>query len=149
MSQGFFHHPRAFYSFSFDARKYIAYKKNTVFAFHAIHKFSTGNIPFRLMPSLGGPSVLRGYYAGQLRDTKVWMLQAEWRQHVIGRFGIVCFAGAGNFSSNYSELFSRVHSQIGIGLRYRLKKSENLNIRLDFAHTGSKSNIYLVLAEAF
>jgi len=149
VSQGFFDNPAPFYSFSFDARKYIAFRKSTVFAFHAIHKLSSNNIPFRLMPSMGGPSVLRGYYAGELRDTKVWMLQAEWRQHVIGRFGIVCFAGTGNFNSNYNELLSRMHKQVGIGLRCKLKKNENLNVRLDFAHTGSKSNVYLVLAESF
>ncbi len=149
VNQGFFQQPKAFYSFSLDARKYLAFRKNTIFAFQAIHRLSTDNIPFRLMPSLGGPSVLRGYYAGELRDTKVWMLQAEWRQHVAGRFGIVCFAGTGNFNTNYDALLTQLHTQVGLGLRCRIKKNENLNVRLDFAYTGSKSNVYLVLAEAF
>ena len=148
--QGFFQSGKPFYFISNDYRKFIPIKKlSSVLAIQAVHRISKGEIPFRLMPSLGGASLMRGYYFGQLRNNMIWMVQTEWRQHIAGRFGLVGFGGIGNFAAGYSSLFDELHSQIGLGLRCKVNKNERVNMRLVYAHTGKYSNFYVVLAEAF
>lgn len=133
-----------------DFRKFFPVAPlKAVVALQGIHRAAFGPVPFRLMPSLGGPSAMRGYFAGQLRDNKIWMLQAEWRQHIAGRFGAVLFTGFGNFAPHYQDIFYRIHHQAGVGLRYRLQKNDRVNLRIDYAHTGKFSNLYVVVAEAF
>jgi hypothetical protein len=135
---------------SMDLRRYLHIQKwRGTFAVQLMHRASFGGIPFRLMPSLGGPSLLRGYYAGQLRDNRMVFFQAEWRQHLKGRFGLVLFSGGGNVANAYKELTDEWHQQWGLGLRFRIRKDDRVNLRVDYAYTGQFSNFYVVLAEAF
>jgi hypothetical protein len=148
--QGWSSEGKGYQMLSFDGRFYHLFStlKGTI-AIQFVHRASFGYVPFRLMPSLGGPSLLRGYYAGQLRENRMAFSQLEWRQHLIGRFGLVLFAGAGNVANKYGNLLEEVHHQAGIGLRFQIRKSERINLRIDYAHTGKFSNFYVVLAEAF
>lgn len=144
------HKSNGFQTLSLDFRKYLHFSPlKGCLAIQFMHRASFGSIPFRLMPSLGGPSLLRGYYAGQLREIRMAFSQMEWRQHLSGRFGLVLFVGAGNVAKHYGNLFEFVHHQAGLGIRYQIRKSERINLRIDYAHTGKFSNFYVVLAEAF
>jgi len=67
--------------------------------------------------------------------------------------GFVFFAGAGEVGNELQNLsFSDLKYSVGTGFRLKIVKSENLNIRFDYAYglgTERDSNFYLGIAESF
>lgn len=54
------------------------------------------------MYGMGGD--LRGYEMGRYRDRASWATQAEWRQHLGGKFGAVFFAGVGGIAKDLGDI---------------------------------------------
>ncbi len=135
---------------SLEYRYFIPFhQKKTILGFQAIFKQGFGEIPFRLLPMLGGADMLRGSYAGRFRDQMTLGIQAECRATVYKRFGMGLFAGFGNMGDNLFEAEFKPKGSIGLGLRYRLRKNENVNLRIDYARGLNSNGFYVVLAEAF
>jgi len=133
-----------------DIRKFVSINKNSVFAFQFLGNTNFGNVPVRSMANIGSSSIMRGYYEGRYTDKDLMALQAEWRQHVYGRLGMVAFAGVGRVAANFSEFsFSGVKPSFGSGVRLAIDKLEKLNARLDFGFGTKSHGVYLNLAEAF
>ena len=93
---------------------------------------------------------MRGYYHGRYRDRQYLSVQAEYRTHVYKRLGLVVFGGLGNVGNTIPKLLETSPKySLGTGIRFLLDKSNQGNIRLDFA-LGKKSNgIYLSYGESF
>ena len=137
-------------NYIFDFRKYIETRRNEVVAFQIYFNFNKGSIPILSLASMGGHSLMRGYYSGRFRDKDLVAAQVEYRMHVWKRFGVVGFAGAGQVSNHLEDLgINQFKVAIGAGLRVALKPQERLNLRLDYGVARNSQGFYLTVAEAF
>ena len=139
-----------FIKFNLDARKYFTFFKKLIWNGNAYLFFSKGQVPFRMMPSIGGARFLRGYYNGRFRDNNMIVIQQEVRMRLYKAFGLAAFCGIGQVSKTPAELrTNQLHYNYGMGLRVRLNKKENTNLRVDYGLTRDSHGIYMVYAEAF
>ncbi|MCA1802296.1 MAG: BamA/TamA family outer membrane protein, partial [Rhodothermaceae bacterium] len=86
---GFLGTSHSYFIGSIDTRKYFDLSDNgkSVAAFNMLNVLTSGSPAFTDYPSLGGSSILRGYYYGRYRDNNTLQIQAEFRQHMFWRFG--------------------------------------------------------------
>lgn len=107
--------------------------------------------PFFDLCLYGSGNDLRGYETGRYRDRASWAAQAEWRQHLGGRFGAVFFAGVGGTAPDLGKVFdeTKLLPSAGMGLRFRASKSTGMNLGLDFAIGKDSNAIYFGIGEAF
>jgi len=94
-----------FVSQTLDVRKYVSVSRTSVLAFQFLGYFNQGNVPIRTMANIGSGTIMRGYYDGRFTDKNLMAVQAELRQHLIHRLGVVAFAGTGRVARNFSEFF--------------------------------------------
>ena len=133
-----------------DLRKYYSLGTSSVLVFQGFASFITGNPPFQFLSRLGGKNIMRGYYEGRYRDKNALVFQTEFRQRVLGRFGLVGFLGLGKVADEISGLdLEDAKSSFGLGLRYLWSSSEGINIRIDFGFKGGTPGPYITINEAF
>ncbi|PCJ66013.1 MAG: hypothetical protein COA58_08020 [Bacteroidetes bacterium] len=142
MTSGFFNH-------TLDLRYYKTFNKLVLNSnLYTVH--NKGIVPFRMMPYIGGPRFLRGFYAGRFRDNNLSILQAEVRRHVFWRIGVAAFSGVGQVYSNGMEFeLNRFHYNYGAGLRFQINKDSPANIRIDYGRTMDSHGFYIVFGECF
>jgi len=137
----------------YDVRHYIKLweKRNDILAFQSIGQFSHGDVPFSELSLFGGSQILRGYREGRYVDRNLLAGQMEYRLNLKDwRVGGVAFVGAGDVYRNLSDAqIKGLRYNYGLGLRYLLDKTENLNIRFDWGFTPDSNYVYLSIAEAF
>jgi outer membrane translocation and assembly module TamA len=76
-------------------------------------------IPFFMLPSLGGGSNLRGYSSWRYRDRHSLLLQAEWRVMVNRYFDTAFFYDTGKVAARTSDLnFEGHRHDFGVGVRF-------------------------------
>ena len=139
-----------FTNYLFDIRHYRSLSPNTVLAGQFYLNLNIGEVPFKQAATLGGSSLLRGYYNGRYRDNDALIMQAELRQRFFGRFGGVVFAGLGDVAHKPSEFtVSDLKPTGGLGLRYLISRKEHLNIRFDAAVGNNTHGFYVNISEAF
>ncbi|WP_339924899.1 BamA/TamA family outer membrane protein [uncultured Cyclobacterium sp.] len=135
---------------SLDFRHYWPISEKITWANQLLTQLTYGEVPFRALPTLGGPFFHRGYYQGRFRDRHLAVLQSEYRQHVIGRFGFAVFGSAGRvYNTLREDLFKQIHLAAGGGLRFRISKNDRTNVRLDYSFTPDSRGFYIYFAEAF
>jgi surface antigen Omp85-like protein len=88
-------------------------------------------VPFYAQETLGGSHTLRGFPNYRFRDTKLLLLQAEYRWDASPAIELALFTDAGRVASSASDLFSDLEADAGIGLR--LKTNVNTSFRIDVA----------------
>ncbi|NVO83643.1 BamA/TamA family outer membrane protein [Hymenobacter terrestris] len=135
-----------------DVRQYfqLAGKRQHVLAYQVFGYFSSGNVPLLERGALGGNELMRGYYEGRYLDRNYAAAQVEYRRPITNRFGVVGFASAGRVAPRLRDFaFSGLHPAVGAGLRFKLVKAENLNLRFDAAFGDSGGTFYFNVAEAF
>jgi len=90
---------------------------------------------------------------GRFRDRYSFFSQVEYRWQALDRIGFVFFGGVGEVTDKLSNLgLNNLKYSLGSGIRFKIVKSENLNIRIDYAlglGTIKDQNFYLGIAEAF
>jgi hemolysin activation/secretion protein len=139
-----------FWNVAADLRQYFRVTKTTVIAYQAKAQCSFGEIPYRELPALGGPMLHRGYYFGRFRDDHLGVVQAEIRQHLFWRLGAVAFGSVGKvFNNDDLVFFQNYRPAAGGGLRFKLSKKDEANIRFDVAVTPDSYGFYIFFAEAF
>jgi Omp85 superfamily domain len=140
----------SFYNLTADIRKYYTFKNNLVLNLNFYASLNFGEVPLKHMPYLGGARFLRGYYAGRYRDNHCMLLQYEFRFPVYKRIGLALFGGTGEVASDLEKFsVNGLHYNYGFGLRYKIDKKENTNLRLDYGITKDQTGLYIVFAEAF
>lgn len=133
-----------------DLRFYKTIKNNWIINTNVVAVETIGDIPFRMMPAIGGPRFLRGFYYGRFRDNNLLLGQAEVRKPLFWRIGIAAFAGVGKVYSSFSEIGQvDYHHNYGAGLRIRVDKESQANIRIDYGRTADSQGFYIVYGEAF
>jgi len=140
----------SFQSILFDARWYETIRKKLVWNINAIGAFNQGNVPFRMLPAIGGARFMRGYYQGRFRDNNLILAQQEFRYPLFWRFGFACFMGMGQVAQQIGDFNAqRFHYNYGLGLRFVIDRKENASIRIDYGFTADSQGMYIVFAEAF
>ncbi|MCM1348111.1 MAG: BamA/TamA family outer membrane protein [Firmicutes bacterium] len=139
------------YAFSYtDVRScfyHHAWRDATV-ALRLHGRMAYGNVPWNLMSTFGGSSVMRGYYDGRFRDKGEMDFTVELRQHIWHRNGIVLWGGVGTVFPRLSEIqFRRLLPNFGVGYRWEFKKLTN--VRIDFGLAKGEHAFIFSINEAF
>jgi hypothetical protein len=134
-----------------DFRCYLPAGGKNILALQTTAEFFGDGAPFRLQAMLGGSMMMRGLYQGRYRDQNQITAQAEYRMICWKWIGAAAFAAAGNvFSVKHPERNGSIRTSAGLGLRFRVDKRENTNIRLDYGWVNDGSRgFYLSFGEAF
>jgi len=134
-----------------DLRHFKPLGKTVVLAMQGFAQFSQGDVPFNMMPLLGGKYSMRGYFAGRFRDKELITGQAELRYPLWHRFRGVVFAGAGAVASSLDQFtWGGLKPSAGLGLRYVFDVRENIVLRMDFGFGENGNNgLYIMINEAF
>ncbi len=141
----------AFQNIKIDLRKYIQVSntRRDVLAMQGLAYFTDGNAPLIELGTLGGDALMRGYYEGRFRDNNLIAGQIEYRFPLAAPLGMVVFGSAGQVYREREEIgFDNLKFAYGMGLRLKIVKTEDLNLRFDVAR-GDKFNFYFGIAEAF
>ncbi len=139
-----------FNSLVVDIRKFFPLRNDRVLAMQMILKDNKGNVPVRQLALLGGSEMMRGYYYGRYADKDMIAYQAEIRQFLFWRIGIVGFGGLGQVASEVSNFrLDGFHYAGGAGLRLMVSKKEKLNLRIDYGFGRQSGGLYVILKEAF
>jgi hypothetical protein len=136
-----------------DARAYIPTLSKQLLAFQLLYESTLGQVPFYMLPQLGGGDIVRGYFAGKYRDKQMQALQAEYRAHLFWRFGAVAFANIGQVGESYAQMWNApARPSFGDGLRINMKDPDDIvNFRVDFGTWpwSGDMGLYVAVLEAF
>ncbi len=137
-----------------DARKFYSLFNNSnknVLAIQVYTLFTAGTVPFNELGQMGGNMIMRGYYLGRFRDKDLAATQVEYRRRLTTRFGIVFFAGVGEVAPRLGYFnFYGTKASYGGGLRLRVSKKHNVNLRADYGMDNRGQGLwYFAIAEAF
>ena len=95
-------------------------------------------IPFFMLPSVGGGSSLRGYSSWRFRDQNSLVVQAEWRIMVNRFLDMAFFYDAGKVTSRRSDLdFDRLKNDYGLGFRFHGPFATPLRIEVARSREGT------------
>lgn len=134
-----------------DLRTFRRITGRHILAMQAFGFFGAGEVPLRSFATFGGSNNMRGYYDGRYRDKTQVVLQAEYRLPLFWRIGAVGFGSIGNVAGQPgTSLVEHVKWAYGAGLRFALKPSEGLNLRIDYGiGQGTSRGLYFQIGEAF
>ena len=137
----------------FDVRHYfdVSEKNEDIIAAQLIGRFTREDIPFSEYSFFGSSEIMRGYQEGRFVERDMLATQVEYRKNFKdSRFGAVAFIGTGDVYNNVKDFkFGDLKPNYGAGLRFKLDKTENLNIRFDWGFGRGTNSFYLSIAEAF
>ncbi len=137
----------------FDIRHFLGLTKtgNDVLGFQLLGTFSSGDVPFNELALLGGNEIMRGYREGRYVDRHLIAGQMEYRKSFgDSRWGAVAFLGGGDVSNSVSNFtLKNIRPNYGAGIRFKLDKTENLNLRFDYGFGQNSNYFYFTIAEAF
>jgi hypothetical protein len=137
-----------FQTVEYDAVQHLPILRETwVLSFHERVQtaFDKDNqqIPFFMLPALGGGSSLRGYSSWRFRDMNSLLLQAEWRIMVNRYLDMAFFYDAGKVAAKSSDLdFDHLKDNWGFGLRFHGPFSTPLRVELAHSRENSISLIF-------
>ena len=135
-----------------DFRMYLPFTGGRVLALRLVGESLNGTAPFDVLPQIGGDELLRGYFGGRFRDKSLTAMQAEVRQKLGWRFGMVGFGALGQVAPAPADLrLDGLKATVGAGLRFAINEGEGLNLRADYAWglgAGTRA-LYLSLGEVF
>lgn len=135
----------------FDLRRYVPLNTRHVIGFQAIGNFTSGPVPLRELPRLGGPTMMRGFVQGRYRDRQLWSVQAEYR-YTLNRFiGVAVFVAAGGVAPTLTDFsIHTTRSAGGTGLRLLLNRKKQVYLRTDLALNSNRTtNFYIRMLDAF
>lgn len=116
-------------------------------AWGAFSNTSPGNeVPFYLLPSLGGQNTLRGYDDYRFHDRNLLLVSGESRWALLRHMDVAAFFDAGNVASRASDLNLRKTSY-GVGARVHTRATTV--VRLDVGHSTEGYQVILRLTDPF
>lgn len=107
-----------------------------------------GQVPFYLMPSLGGKNTLRGYADYRFHDNDLQDFNAESRIALLTHMDFALFADAGKVASTASDLdFRHLKTSYGAGIRFHNATSTLL--RVDAGHSVEGWRVFVKVSDSF
>ena len=132
-----------------DAREYFPLGKEHIISAQALLHTTTGTVPFRFLPKLGGQNILRGYFEGRYRDNHMAVVQSEYRSPFWYRFGFVLFGGVGDVADKFSRFsVGNLKTSFGAGLRFAFIPEEKIILRVDYGVGKNSDGVYVTFNEA-
>jgi Omp85 superfamily domain len=128
-----------FQRFDAEIRQYFPIlRANQIFVIRAVASFTyvkePHEIPFYLLPRLGGGNELRGFVDYRFRDRNRLLMQAEYRWTPSKFMDMAIFYDTGKVAPNSSEInFQDLHDDYGIGVRFHTPTF--VPLRFDVAHS--------------
>jgi hypothetical protein len=136
--------------FEFEYSRYFQIHKLHVIAVQYYMESNWGEVPFHVMPKLGGDTNMRGYYEGRFIDKNYITVQGEYRFPIVWRLGGAVFGSAGQVAPQLNEFsFNNLKVAGGLGLRFAIDKEEPINIRIDLGISEMGTGFYVQFREAF
>jgi len=136
-----------------DLRKYrtMKFNNNHVVAGRFFSSFVFGDPAFYDYSLIGGDRYVRGYFYGRFRDQHFTTIQLEYRLKLFWRIGMAGFGGMSMIYEDFSGIDQHAFKPNGgVGLRFLVDKSENTNLRLDYAIGANGQNgFYITFGESF
>jgi hypothetical protein len=135
-----------FNSFEADVRQFASIlAERRVFAVRGLvtttNAGSGGQIPFYLLPTLGGNDTLRGFRSQRFRGPHRMLLQAEYRWEIWSAFEAALFVDAGKVAMRRADLnFKDLERDYGFGFRFNT--DNGVVFRVDAAF-GSRDGKHL------
>jgi len=105
-------------------------------------------IPFFMLPALGGGSSLRGFPSWRFRGNHSVLVQAEWRVLVNSFFDTAIFYDAGKVTERRSEL-DLTHLKSDFGLGFRVHGPAATPLRIEFAKSNEGFSLIFAASAAF
>jgi hypothetical protein len=137
-----------FDQFELDAQQYIPLLKgHRILALRALITMTEADegqdVPFYLMPTLGGAYTLRGFRTYRFRDRNAMLFQAEYRYHINTFVMGALFYDTGKVTREREDLdFDGLESDYGFGLR--IGSAAGVVMRLDIAFGSGEGTRYLL-----
>jgi outer membrane protein assembly factor BamA len=104
-------------------------------------------VPFYLLPALGGTNSLRGFLDYRFRDRDLLLAGAEYRWPIFRALDAAVFYDAGAVAPRAGALTNRLHGDYGAGVR--LHSSAHMLARLDVARSREGTRTLLSLSVPF
>ncbi|HLZ88589.1 MAG TPA: BamA/TamA family outer membrane protein [Puia sp.] len=145
------------YSFYFDARKYISFDPNSwnVLAFWSYLWTTMGSYaPYLDLPAItwdANQRSGRGFYPSRYTGRSLWDFETEYRRSITRDelLGFVVFGNMNSVTEPTSHQFAYLHAAAGAGLRIKFNKHSGTNFGMDFAASKGYWALYFGLGEAF
>lgn len=145
-------HDQDFSSYSFsrieaDAAQYLPLGRSVLALRGRMDLSRTGagqDVPFYLLPTLGGASSLRGFSDYRFRDRNLLLLDAEYRWPILRRVDAAMFYDAGTVAPVASALASHLNADYGAGLR--VHSATHMLVRLDVARSREGTRAILTFS---
>ena len=119
----------------FNKRRVIALRFKTVLT----DPTGTNQVPFYLLPTVGGSDDLRGFRQFRFRDNNMFVANAEWRWEVFSGLDMAAFYDAGKVFPRRSQLnFHGLERSAGFGFRFNVRGSVFLRIDAGFSREGTQ-----------
>lgn len=97
------------------------------------------DIPFFILPTLGGSEDLRGFTEFRFRDRNLLVLNAEYRWEAFSGLDLALFADAGQVAPRARQLdLGELKTAAGFGFRFNTAKSVFLRVDMGFSNEGSR-----------
>ena len=135
-----------FNSFEADVRQFASIlAERRVFAARALvtttNAGTGGQVPFYLLPTLGGNDTLRGFRSQRFRGPHRMLMQAEYRWEIWSAFEAALFVDAGKVTMRREDLnFKNLERDYGFGFRFNT--DNGVVFRIDAAF-GSRDGKHL------
>ncbi len=132
----------------YEAIQHVPILRETwVLSFHArmqhANEKDSQQIPFFMLPALGGGSSLRGFSSWRFRDQNSLLLQAEWRIMVNRYLDLAFFYDAGKVTARTKDLdLDGLKDDFGFGLRFHGPFATPLRVELARSRESSLSLIF-------
>ncbi|HKB12724.1 MAG TPA: BamA/TamA family outer membrane protein, partial [Vicinamibacterales bacterium] len=124
------------------------FRRKWVVALHGWEVFSSDDVPFYLMPSLGGQNTLRGYDDYRFHDRDMQEFNAESRWSLFSHLDAAVFADTGKVASRAGDLdLSHLKHSYGVGLR--LHNATSMLARVDVGHSAEGWHVFFKMSDAF
>ncbi len=137
--------------FSLDYRHYVTTCFNQVLAWQILAEgVFGGDVPFVMLPTLGGGDVLRGFHRGVYSDSFSFAGQVEYRIPLFWRIKAAVFCATGDVLNWKDPHIEKLKFTYGLGLRLQINQAR-VHLRVDLARNNYDNGFqfYLTATEAF
>ena len=139
------------FNFQIDLRHYIPLYRELILAWNFRSELALGNnVPFQLLPTLGGQDLVRGIRQNKFKDNTLFALQTELRIPIWRFLKGAVFASIGDVYNYNNWHWATPKIGYGAGLRACIHQAKT-NIRLDVARQNYSNDwsFYFTVKEAF
>lgn len=118
-----------------NQRRVIALRAKT-----ALTQTANGQeVPFYILPSLGGSQDLRGFSEYRFRDRNLAVFNAEYRWEAFSGLDMALFLDAGQVAARFRDFhFSEMKTAAGMGFRFNTAKAVFCRVDVGFSQEGPR-----------